>query len=106
MGWISTRPFYPGRVPKSQRDKTYIIKEWFQILEYRMNFHKTFGLFPYLGKNIANFLNSISFFHKVIRNNFGGIYIFTYKKNVIPLTPQKVIFNKDYKVTHLAKHNL
>ena len=84
----------------------YIIKEWFQILEYRMNFHKTFGLFPYLGKNVANILNSISFFHKIIRNNFGGIYIFTYKKNVIPLTPQKVIFNKDYKVTHLAKHNL
>ena len=44
--------------------------------------------------------------HKIIRNQFGGMFIFTYKKNVIPLTPQKVLFNKDYKVTSLVKNNL
>ena len=84
----------------------YIIKEWFKILEYKMSYQKTFGLFPYLGKNVSSFLLNMSFLHKIIRNQFGGMFIFTYKKNVIPLTPQKVLFNKDYKVTSLVKNNL
>ena len=53
-----------------------------------------------------HFCLNISFLHKIIRNQFGGMFIFTYKKNVIPLTPQKVLFNKDYKVTSLVKNNL
>ena len=84
----------------------YIIKEWFKILEYKMSYQKTFGLFPYLGKNVSSFLSNVTFLHKIIRNQFGGMFIFTYKKNVIPLTPQKVLFNKDYKVTSLVKNNL
>ena len=62
----------------------YIIKEWFKILEYKMSYQKTFGLFPYLGKNVSSFLSNVSFLHKIIRNQFGGMFIFTYKKNVIP----------------------
>ena len=69
-----------------------------------MNFQKTFGLLPYLGKTVSPFLVNISFLHKIIRNQFGGLYILTYKKEVIPLTPQKVVFKKDYKVTQLAKN--
>ena len=84
----------------------YIIKEWFKILEYKMNYSKTFGLLPYFGKSISSFLMNFSFLHKVIRNQFGGVFLFTYKKNVIPLTPQKIIFNKNYKVTSLIKNNL
>ena len=84
----------------------YIIKEWFKILEYRNNYQKTFGFIPYLGKNITSFLSNISFLHKIIRNQFGGLVMFTYKKRVIPLTPQKIIFNKNYKVSHLAKNNI
>ncbi len=81
----------------------YNVKEWFKILEYKMCYEKTFGVTPYAGKNISSFLRNISFLHKIIRNQFGGLFIFTYKKNVVPLTPQKLIFNKDYKVTNLAK---
>ena len=84
----------------------YIIKEWFKILEYRNNYQKTFGFIPYLGKNITSFLSNISFLHKIIRNQFGGLVMFTYKKRVIQLTPQKIIFNKSYKVSHLAKNNI
>tara|TARA_Y100000389_G_C17470500_1_gene530096 strand:+ start:1382 stop:2113 length:732 start_codon:yes stop_codon:yes gene_type:complete len=83
----------------------YIIKEWFKILEYKMNYQKTFGLAPYLGKNITSLLSNISFLHKIIRNQFGGLFLFTYRKKVIPLTPQKIIFNRSYKVSHLAKNN-
>ena len=84
----------------------YIIKEWFKLLEYKANYQKTFGLLPYLCKSIASFLSNISFLHKIIRNKFGGITIFTYRKSVIPLTPQKVVFNKTYKVSNLAKNNI
>ena len=84
----------------------YIIKEWFKILEYRNNYQKTFGFIPYLGKNITSFLSNISFLHKIIRNQFGGLAMFTYRKRVIPLTPQKIIFNKNYKAPHLAKNNI
>jgi len=84
----------------------YIIKEWFKILEYKMNYEKTFGFFPYLGKNITSFLDNLSFLHKVIQNQFGGLCLFTYRKKVIPLTPQKVIFNKNIKISNLAKNNL
>ena len=84
----------------------YIIKEWFKILEYKMNYQKTFGFFPYCGKNITSFLSNLSFLHKVIQNQFGGISILTYRKRVIPLTPQKIIFNKNIKVSGLVKNNL
>ena len=84
----------------------YIIKEWFKILEYKTNYQKTFGFIPYLGKNVTSFLSNISFLHKIIRNQFGGLAMFTYRKRVIPLTPQKIIFNKAYKVSHLAKNNI
>ena len=84
----------------------YIIKEWFKILEYKTNYQKTFGLMPYLGKNITSFLSHISFFHKIIRNQFGGLAMFTYRKRVIPLTPHKIVFNKNYKVSNLAKNNV
>ena len=84
----------------------YIIKEWFKILEYKTNYQKTFGFIPYLGKNVTSFLSNISFLHKIIRNQFGGLVMFTYRKRVIPLTPQKIIFNKNYKVAHLAKNNI
>ena len=66
-----------------------------------------FLFFPYseiIGRFV--FLSNVSFLHKIIRNQFGGMFVFTYKKNVIPLTPQKVLFNKDYKVTSLVKNNL
>ena len=83
----------------------YIIKEWFKILEYKINYQKTFGVFPYIGKSVSSFFSDISFLHKIIRNQFGGIFIFTYKKSVIPLTPQKLVFSKDYKVvSNLAKN--
>ena len=83
----------------------YIIKEWFKILEYKINYQKTFGVFPYVGKSVSSFFSNISFLHKIIRNQFGGIFIFTYKKCVIPLTPQKLVFSKDYKVvSNLAKN--
>ena len=84
----------------------YIIKEWFKILEYKTNYQKTFGFIPYLGKKVTSFLSSISFLHKIIRNQFGGLAMFTYRKRVIPLTPQKIIFNKNYKAPHLAKNNI
>jgi SAM-dependent methyltransferase len=84
----------------------YIIKEWFKILEYKTNYQKTFGFIPYLGKNVTSFLSNISFLHKIIRNQFGGLAMFTYRKRVIPLTPQKIIFNKNYKAPHLAKNNI
>ena len=84
----------------------YIIKEWFKILEYKTNYQKTFGFIPYLGKSVTSFLSNISFLHKIIRNQFGGLAMFTYRKRVIPLTPQKIIFNKNYKVSHLAKNNI
>tara|TARA_B100000035_G_scaffold270180_1_gene244394 strand:+ start:4310 stop:5020 length:711 start_codon:yes stop_codon:yes gene_type:complete len=84
----------------------YIIKEWFKILEYKMNYSKTFGFVPYFGKSVSSFLMNFSFLHKIIRNQFGGVFLFTYKKNVIPLTPQKIIFNKSYKVASLVKNNL
>ena len=83
----------------------YIIKEWFKILEYKINYQKTFGVFPYIGKSVSSFFSNISFLHKIIRNQCGGIFIFTYKKSVIPLTPQKLVFSKDYKVvSNLAKN--
>ena len=72
-------------------------KRMVQDTEYKMNYHKTFGLFPYLGKSISSFLFNISFLHKIIRNQFGGMFIFTYKKNVIPLTPQKYYLTKTTK---------
>ena len=84
----------------------YIIKEWFKILEYKTNYQKTFGFIPYLGKNVTSFLSNISFLHKIIRNQFGGLVMVTYRKREIPLTPQKIIFNKNYKVSHLAKNNI
>jgi SAM-dependent methyltransferase len=84
----------------------YIIKEWFKILEYKTNYQKTFGFIPYLGKNVTSFLSNISFLHKIIRNQFGGLAMVTYRKRVIPLTPQKIIFNKNYKLAHLAKNNI
>ena len=84
----------------------YIIKEWFKILEYKMNYQKTFGFFPYLGKNVTFFLNNLSFFHKIIHNQFGGLFLFTYRKRVIPLTPQKIIFSKNIKISTLVKNNL
>ena len=61
---------------------------------------------PYLGKNITSFLSHISFLHKIIRNQFGGLALYTYRKRVIPLTPQKLVFNKSYKVSNLAKNNV
>ena len=93
-------------VPFSDFHSVFSVKEWFKILEYKTNYQKTFGLLPYLGKSIASFLSNISFLHKIIRNKFGGITIFTYRKRVIPLTPQKVVFNKTYKVSNLAKNNI
>ena len=84
----------------------YIIKEWFKILEYKTNYQKTFGFIPYLGKNVTSFLSNISFLHKIIRNQYGGLAMVTYRKGVIPLTPQKIIFNKNYKLAHLAKNNI
>ena len=82
----------------------YVIKEWFSILEYKSNYNKTFGFFPYLGKNITSFMENFKFLHKILRNKFGGVFIMSYKKKVIPLTPQKIIFNKEYKISHLVKN--
>ena len=61
---------------------------------------------PYLGKNITSLLSHISFLHKIISNQFGGLALSTYRKRVIPLTPQKLVFNKRYKVSNLAKNNI
>jgi len=84
----------------------YIIREWFKILEYKANYQKTFGLMPYLGKNVTSSMSHISFLHKIISNQFGGLALYTYRKRVIPLTPQKLVFSKSYKVTNLAKNNI
>lgn len=82
----------------------YIIKEWFNILEYKMNFNKTFGVIPYLGKNITDLLEYFKFIHKIFQNKLGGLFVLSYKKKVVPLTPQKIIFNKQYKISHLVKN--
>ena len=53
----------------------YIIKEWFKILEYKMNYSKTFGLLPYFC-SISSFLMNFSFYIKLLEINlYISIYI-------------------------------
>ena len=74
----------------------YIIKEWFKILEYKTNYQKTFGFIPYLGKNVTSFLSNISFLHKIIRNQFGVLYVLDVLKLLL------VLDKKNVRHVHLA----
>ncbi len=82
------------------------IHEWFKLLSYKPNYRQTFSFFPYIPEPVIKIAEKLCFLQRVLFKNFGGVYLCSFKKEVIPATPVKIKFKDRYVVTPFSKSTL
>lgn len=105
--WGFIKPYMKQEVPWTLNfHSLYNINEWFKLLGYRSEHKETISFFPYIPKRFIKIVEKMGFLQRIFLKNFGGIYLYSFRKETIPVTPIKIKFRDKYVVTPFSKSTL